>query len=154
MCTLSLGSIFYIRNLVFDRLWTKSSSEHIYMIFLSFFFFFFFFFHFVYRNKLQHFVDNQVLTKLVVSFSRDSTDSLSPRYVQDNLKLHADDVLDLLLEKGAVLYVCGWVFTFCLGILQTAILTENQPLKMHFFLTNFIYYVTVIENLQNKQNYF
>ncbi|XP_072030751.1 methionine synthase reductase-like [Amphiura filiformis] len=63
---------------------------------------------FLYRHKLEHFVKTGALSRLHVSFSRDATNgTIAPKYVQDNLRLHSTDVLDLLLEKKAILYVCG-----------------------------------------------
>jgi methionine synthase reductase len=42
-----------------------------------------------------------------VSFSRDELPSESPRYVQDNLRLHGAEVVSLIEERNAVIYVCG-----------------------------------------------
>ena len=51
---------------------------------------------------------NGVLSKLVVSFSRDdTTEQGKPRYVQDNLACHGPEVATLLCEGGATVFVCG-----------------------------------------------
>ncbi|XP_071789021.1 methionine synthase reductase-like [Asterias amurensis] len=71
---------------------------------------------FLYRELLQEHLSSGILTKLSPSFSRDpapaesshdATCSEVPRYVQDNLKLHAAALCRLILEDKAVVYVCG-----------------------------------------------
>ena len=68
------------------------------------------------RELLQEHLSSGILTKLSPSFSRDPAPSESshdatcsevPRYVQDNLKLHATALCRLILEDKAVVYVCG-----------------------------------------------
>lgn len=56
---------------------------------------------------MEHHLSTSTLTKLLVSFSRDIQLTDSPRYVQDNIRLHADHVVSLIEEKGAIVYVCG-----------------------------------------------
>jgi methionine synthase reductase len=57
---------------------------------------------------MENFQSKGVLTKLLVSFSRDEPRSAdSPRYVQDNLRRHSAAVASLLTEKDAVVCVCG-----------------------------------------------
>ena len=48
-----------------------------------------------------------VLTKLLVSISRDEQPEGSPRYVQDNIHVHGEQVAELITEKAASIYVCG-----------------------------------------------
>uniref|UniRef100_H2YB51 Oxidoreductase FAD/NAD(P)-binding domain-containing protein n=1 Tax=Ciona savignyi TaxID=51511 RepID=H2YB51_CIOSA len=48
-----------------------------------------------------------VLTKLCVAFSRDKVTENEPKYVQDSLTLHKNDIVKLLLEDKAVFFVCG-----------------------------------------------
>lgn len=69
---------------------------------------------FLFREELKSFVENGTLSNLVVSFSRDKvmncdvTNPVScPRYVQDNIRLRAKEITDLLLRQNAILYVCG-----------------------------------------------
>ena len=60
------------------------------------------------RTELKELQSNSVLSKLVVSFSRDgATEQGKPRYVQDNLACHGAEVATLLCEGGATVFVCG-----------------------------------------------
>lgn len=47
------------------------------------------------------------LTKLLVSVSRDEQPVESPRYVQDSLRANMAEVVELIEEEGALVYVCG-----------------------------------------------
>ena len=62
---------------------------------------------FLYQEKLENFVTDGLLTRLIVAFSRDQMSAKSCRYVQDNLRLYKSDVVNLLLKKNATFYVCG-----------------------------------------------
>ena len=60
------------------------------------------------RTELEELQSNGVLSKLVVSFSRDgATEQGKPRYVQDNLACHGAEVATLLCQGGATVFVCG-----------------------------------------------
>lgn len=64
------------------------------------------------REKLEEFQKTGVLSNLCLSFSRDEpaddgSSDQAPRYVQDNMKIHKEELSELLLEKGAFVYVCG-----------------------------------------------
>ena len=59
---------------------------------------------FIYQAFLQEMVDSKVITKLVVTFSREEVGS---GYVQDAMVEHRTDLTQLLLDEGARLYVCG-----------------------------------------------
>ena len=49
-----------------------------------------------------------MLSELVTCFSRDPhANSDAPRRVQDNMRLHRERLVRLLLEEDSVLYVCG-----------------------------------------------
>ena len=61
---------------------------------------------FLHRAELEKFESDGVLTKLIVSFSRDLNNG-GIKYVQDLLGVHAADISRLILEEGAYLYVCG-----------------------------------------------
>ncbi|XP_013790380.1 methionine synthase reductase-like [Limulus polyphemus] len=66
---------------------------------------------FLYREELECLQATNALTRLLVSFSRDETpndepENFCPRYVQDNIKANALDIVQLL-EQKAVVYVCG-----------------------------------------------
>jgi len=60
-----------------------------------------------FREKVEQHQSLSTLSKLLVSYSRDVKPEGSPHYVQDNIKLHGKDIVKLIEEKGAVVYVCG-----------------------------------------------
>ncbi|XP_051970757.1 methionine synthase reductase-like [Xyrauchen texanus] len=63
---------------------------------------------FLFREELERFVHNGTLSHLIVCFSRDETDAVNrPRYVQQNLVIHAKNVASILLKDKGYLYVCG-----------------------------------------------
>lgn len=66
---------------------------------------------FLYRQELEDYRSTGVLSRLFLSFSRDTVSDLvsEPRlkYVQDNLRGQATEVAELVLNKGAVVYICG-----------------------------------------------
>ncbi|RXM98602.1 Methionine synthase reductase [Acipenser ruthenus] len=65
---------------------------------------------FLFRDELRHFLENGTLTHLKVCFSRDSlgsTEEAKPKYVQDNLRLCAQDLTRILLKENGCIYVCG-----------------------------------------------
>lgn len=59
--------------------------------------------HFMYREELENYVNQGVLTRLFTAFSRDQTDKI---YVQHRL-LEQKQLVWELLEKGAYVYICG-----------------------------------------------
>lgn len=59
---------------------------------------------FLYEDELKSFVKSKVLTNLVTSFSRESSEKV---YVQNNIIKHARALVTLLTEKNAFVYVCG-----------------------------------------------
>ncbi len=60
-------------------------------------------FDYLYRDELERFASDGVLSKLDTAFSRDQRDKV---YVQHRLKENAREVWDWL-ERGAHVYVCG-----------------------------------------------
>ena len=58
---------------------------------------------YIYRETLATMVEEGVLDKLVVAFSREEGEL---RYVQDGLRRHGEEVVRLV-EEGARVYVCG-----------------------------------------------
>ncbi|KAL4228706.1 hypothetical protein ACF0H5_011749 [Mactra antiquata] len=63
---------------------------------------------YLFRDKLESHVSSSILTKLLVSFSRDDHPSSDyPRYVQDNIKLYGSELVHMIEDKNAVIYVCG-----------------------------------------------
>ena len=67
----------------------------------------------MFRDELTEFNKNGVLTKLVVSFSRDppladsSVTENPPKYVQDNIKICGEELCNLIYNCGAFIFVCG-----------------------------------------------
>ncbi|CAL4158683.1 unnamed protein product [Meganyctiphanes norvegica] len=62
---------------------------------------------FLFREKLEKFVERKALNNLCVCYSRDEQAEGSPRYVQDNINKHGDELSVLIMDKEAVVYVCG-----------------------------------------------
>ncbi|XP_045209128.2 methionine synthase reductase-like [Mercenaria mercenaria] len=62
---------------------------------------------YIFREKIEHHVSTATLSNLLVSFSRDEQSADAPRYVQDNLRSHGAEIVSLIEEKGAIVYVCG-----------------------------------------------
>lgn len=58
---------------------------------------------YIYREELEGFAEEQVLTGLHVAFSRDQEEKV---YVQHIMKKAGDNIYQLL-EKQAYFYVCG-----------------------------------------------
>lgn len=67
----------------------------------------FHFFYCVVRKELENHVSTSTLSKLLVSYSRDIQPEGTPRYVQHNIVLHGEQLVELLEQQGAVVYVCG-----------------------------------------------
>ncbi|CAG0884753.1 unnamed protein product [Darwinula stevensoni] len=61
---------------------------------------------FLFKEELDHFLASGSLGRLLVSFSRVSSPD-SPNYVQDNMRLHSKELVDLITEQGATVYICG-----------------------------------------------
>lgn len=65
---------------------------------------------YLFREELRHFHKRGILTHLKVSFSRDTPageEDAPVKYVQDNLRLHSQQVAGLLLQERGHIYVCG-----------------------------------------------
>ena len=62
---------------------------------------------FLFKEELARLQKLGILSKLFVSFSRDIQSEDEPKYVQDNIYKNAEEVLDLIENKKAVIYVCG-----------------------------------------------
>ncbi|MCL4119184.1 UNVERIFIED_CONTAM: hypothetical protein GTU68_044423, partial [Idotea baltica] len=62
---------------------------------------------FLYESELKSFVQNGSLTELSTSFSREAEGDTSPKYVQDNLVLQGDRVVEYIEKQKASIYVCG-----------------------------------------------
>ncbi|ELU10569.1 hypothetical protein CAPTEDRAFT_221646, partial [Capitella teleta] len=63
---------------------------------------------FLFRDEIQSHVATGVLSNFYVSFSRyEEQEKGAPRYVQDSLRIHGDEVYRMLTEQNAVVFVCG-----------------------------------------------
>ncbi|XP_036616080.1 methionine synthase reductase isoform X2 [Trichosurus vulpecula] len=65
---------------------------------------------YLFREDLNHFLQNGILTELKVSFSRDipeSGEDKPPKYVQDNIRLYSQKIARILLQEKGYIYVCG-----------------------------------------------
>ncbi|XP_073747197.1 methionine synthase reductase isoform X2 [Callorhinus ursinus] len=65
---------------------------------------------YLFREELRHFHQRGILTHLKVSFSRDAPvgeEEAPVKYVQDNIRLHSEQVAKLLLHEHGCIYVCG-----------------------------------------------
>uniref|UniRef100_A0A673T2G6 Methionine synthase reductase n=2 Tax=Suricata suricatta TaxID=37032 RepID=A0A673T2G6_SURSU len=65
---------------------------------------------YLFREELRHLCRRGVLTHLKVSFSRDAAlgeEAAPARYVQDNMRLHGEQVARALLQESGRVYVCG-----------------------------------------------
>nr|XP_020022081.1 methionine synthase reductase isoform X2 [Castor canadensis] len=65
---------------------------------------------YLFREELRHFLKRGTLTHLKVSFSRDAPseeEDVPAKYVQDNLKVHGQQVARVLLQENGCIYVCG-----------------------------------------------
>lgn len=66
--------------------------------------------HLLFRDELLEFERNGVLTKLIVSFSRDRIPdgvNHSPKYVQDNIRIWGKELCSLIYNSRAFIFVCG-----------------------------------------------
>lgn len=59
---------------------------------------------FIYKEELEAYVEDGTLTKLYTTFSRSNH---IVRYVQHSLLQHAQLLHELVVERGAYVYVCG-----------------------------------------------
>ncbi|XP_065576491.1 methionine synthase reductase-like [Artemia franciscana] len=60
---------------------------------------------YLFRSELERLHGSGVLTRFYQAFSKEP--STGPRYVQDILRLYKRPLVTLLLDRGAVFYVCG-----------------------------------------------
>lgn len=62
---------------------------------------------FLFRRELRHLEADGTLTRLIVCYSRENTGENEPRYVQDSLRVHGAEIMELMAKQGAKLFVCG-----------------------------------------------
>lgn len=84
---------------------------------------------FLFKDDVNTFLEKGSLTKFLVSFSRDEQPEGSPRYVQDNMHTHSKELIDLI-DKGAVIFVCGDAKNMAKDVNSTfvAILAQEKEL--------------------------
>lgn len=71
---------------------------------------------YLFESDLNFYKEQHVLNQLIVCFSRDTpqsskettdTTTAHPKYVQDNLVIYGKQMMDLMLNQNAIIYVCG-----------------------------------------------
>ncbi|XP_023717466.1 methionine synthase reductase isoform X3 [Cryptotermes secundus] len=62
---------------------------------------------FLYRSELNKYIEDGILNRLFLSFSRDKRKEKMPRYVQDNIKLYGREFVNQVFEKNSTVYICG-----------------------------------------------
>ncbi|WP_062231964.1 assimilatory sulfite reductase (NADPH) flavoprotein subunit [Fictibacillus sp. FJAT-27399] len=83
---------------------------------------------FLYQTEWQKWLENGVLTKMDVAFSRDTEEKV---YVQHRLLEHSKELFHWL-EEGAVLYICGDEKNMAQDVHQTLIgIIENEGSMTH-----------------------
>ncbi|UZJ77060.1 assimilatory sulfite reductase (NADPH) flavoprotein subunit [Fictibacillus sp. KU28468] len=83
---------------------------------------------FLYQTEWQKWLENGVLTKMDVAFSRDTEEKV---YVQHRLLEHSKELFHWL-EEGAVLYICGDEKNMAHDVHQTLIgIIENEGSMTH-----------------------
>ena len=89
---------------------------------------------YLYQKELDFYLTNGTLSKLSVAFSRDAPEMdvnevkrSFPRYVQDNLRMHQEEIAQLLLNDDAIVYVCGDAKNMAKGVYDTFL----EVLKNH-----------------------
>ncbi|KAL0269150.1 UNVERIFIED_CONTAM: hypothetical protein PYX00_006972 [Menopon gallinae] len=60
---------------------------------------------YLFKSELEDYLNCGVLTKLVVSFSRESEQDA--KYVQDNINKYGKEICDMICNNNAIIYVCG-----------------------------------------------
>lgn len=86
---------------------------------------------YLYQKELENFRDTKVLSNLIVCFSRDDNQPGSPRYVQDNIIRYGEEMVSLINEKAAIVYVCGDARNMSKDVFDTFV----SLLKQHKGLT-------------------
>ncbi|XP_064103579.1 methionine synthase reductase-like [Macrobrachium nipponense] len=86
---------------------------------------------YLYREELEKFHHDKILSHLKVCFSRDEDSAQGPKYVQDNIKLYGADLVSLIVDKRAIVYVCGDAKNMAKDVFEafTSILEVNNDLS-------------------------
>jgi len=62
---------------------------------------------YVFNNLLENFKSDGVLNHLIVSFSREETSTPTNKYVHHQLRIHGEEIYNLIFSKNAMIFVCG-----------------------------------------------
>ncbi|PIA15693.1 riboflavin synthase domain-like protein [Coemansia reversa NRRL 1564] len=65
---------------------------------------------YLFRDQIEHHLDNKALSRLSMCFSRDpaAREKMgASKYVQDSMLQHGNEIANLMLNQNALLYVCG-----------------------------------------------
>ncbi|KAL5010026.1 hypothetical protein ScPMuIL_012331 [Solemya velum] len=81
---------------------------------------------YLFRTELERFTEEKILSRLCVSFSRENQESGTPKYVQDSLALHAKEIVELIDDKSAIVYVCGDAKNMSKSVMDTFIQMLHQ----------------------------
>lgn len=70
---------------------------------------------FLFQKELDNYLESGLISKLITCISREP-DSGHPRYVQDAIRLHAHEIMDLMFGTSSRLYICGDELTMISGV--------------------------------------
>ncbi|XP_066937907.1 methionine synthase reductase-like [Macrobrachium rosenbergii] len=86
---------------------------------------------YLYHEELEKFHHDKILSHLKVCFSRDEDSTQGPKYVQDNIILYGADLVSMIVDKRAIVYVCGDAKNMAKDVFEafTSILEVNNGLS-------------------------
>jgi sulfite reductase alpha subunit-like flavoprotein len=73
----------------------------------------------LHMDKLNSYLQEGYLSKLSLAYSRDESPDNRAKYVQDSLENHADQVVNMVTEEGAGVFVCGDAKNMGKGVYDT-----------------------------------
>lgn len=85
---------------------------------------------FLFKEELMGLQKVDILSKLCVSFSRETISQEDAKYVQDNIKRNAEQLLQLIDNQKAVIYVCGDAKNMAKDVNQTFMTILQEKKKM------------------------
>ena len=104
---------------------------------------------FIYKNQLESFTKDHILTRLCVCLSREPNQSDdSPKYVQDLLMKEGNFIFKLIHSKKAMIYVCGDVKMMSVNVFNAFVKIAEEFGKMNH--ENAVKY---IRELQSEKKY-
>ncbi|XP_076064807.1 methionine synthase reductase-like [Oratosquilla oratoria] len=86
----------------------------------------------IFKTELKEFTEKKILNQLCVCYSRDPKEAGS-KYVQDNIILYGDKVSSLIVDKGAMIYVCGDAKNMAKDVLDSfaTVLEKHKSFSNH-----------------------